>query len=72
MEKVLYGLRFGNEIKGYYKVEFYDDDGNCLNHWLSFNQVQYFLDRKDAVKYIKEVKSWHAITFTQTLIVKIK
>ena len=72
-ERIIYGYQSNRElIKGYYTVDFYDDDGVCKSHWLSGSQVQYFRDRKDAVKYIKEVKKWNAIRFTQTLIRKVK
>ena len=66
--KVLKGYHTREEIKGYYGVEFYDEDGRNKNHWLSDCQIKYFLNRKDAIAYIKEVRSWNAIHFTQTLI----
>ena len=72
MEKVLYGYHSTNEIIGYYAVEFYDDDGRCKNHWLADCQIKYFLSREDAVNYIEEVRNWNAISFTQTLIKKIR
>lgn len=68
MEKVLCGYRRRENLRGYYGVEFYDDDGRCKNHWLADCQIKYFLSREDAVKYIEEVRSWNAISFTQTLI----
>lgn len=70
-EKILYGYQNEKEIKGYYGVKFFDEDGRDLNHWLGQSQIRYFLNRKDAVKYIKEVKSWNAIGFTQALVYKI-
>ena len=72
MEKIIYGYHSKNEVKGYYTVEFYDADGNNKNHWLSGNQIQYFLNREDAVKYIESVKGWNVFRFEQTLIIKIK
>jgi len=72
MEDIIYGYQFNKEIlKGYYKVEFFDDDGRCKNHWLSNNQIQYFKNRNDCVKYIKQVKEWNVFKFTQVLITKI-
>lgn len=71
-EKIIYGYHSQNQLKGYYKVEFFDDEGRDKTHWLSGDQIQYFLNRDDAVKYIDEVRSWHAIGFTQTLITKIR
>ena len=49
MEEILKGYHFDKDLKGYYKVEFYDDDGRCLNHWLSEHQIAYFKNRDDAV-----------------------
>lgn len=72
MEEILYGRRFGKEIIGYWKVEFFDDEGRNLTHWLSYNQIRYFKNREDIAKYIKEVKSWNIFNFSQTLITKIK
>ena len=60
------------KIKGYYGVYFFDDDGNCKNHWLNEVQTSYFAERQDAVNYIEEVRSWGAIRFTQTLVYRIK
>ena len=71
-DDIVYGYKVPSDMVGYYKVEFFDDDGRCKNHWLSGNQVQYFKNREDAVKYIDEVRSWNAISFTQTLIRKIR
>ena len=59
-------------IEGYYTVEFYDDDGNCKNHWLSESQTYYFYYREEAEKHIETIKSWNAISFTQTLIKKVR
>lgn len=71
-EKVVYGYQFNKtNVFGYYEVLFYDDDGKNKNHWLSGNQVQYFLDRNDALKYVDEVRQWNAIKFSQYLIRKI-
>ena len=59
-------------VVGYYGVHFYDDDGNCKNHWLAECQTKFFRERPDAVAYIEEVKSWNAISFTQTVVYKVK
>lgn len=59
-------------VKGWWTVKFFDDEGKELNHWLSGHQIQFFKNREDTAEYIKEVKSWNAIGFTQTLIVKVK
>jgi len=72
MENIIYGYKFKDELKGYYEVLFYDDEGNIKNHWLSGNQIQYFLNRDDAVEYIEQVRNWNVFRFTQTLIRKIK
>lgn len=71
-DSIVYGYKVPSDMVGYYKVEFFDDDGRCLNHWLSGNQIQYFKNREDAVKYIDEVRSWNVFRFTQTLISKIR
>ena len=70
MEEILFGYQREENLKGYYGVEFYDDDGRCKNHWLADCQTKYFKNREDAVAYIEEVRSWNAISFTQTLIRK--
>ena len=72
MEEILKGYHFDKDLKGYYKVEFYDDDGRCLNHWLSEHQIAYFKNSDDAVEYIEKVRDWNVFRFTQTLIKLIK
>lgn len=67
----IYPEKSHDAIQDYYYVEFYDDNGRCKNHWLSYEQTYYFKNREDAIKFIKEVESWNAISFTQTLIRKV-
>lgn len=68
----IYPEKSHEAILDYYFVEFYDDNGNCKNHWLNRNQTYYFKNREEAIKHIETVRSWNAISFTQTLIKKVR